>query len=320
MGGYILLRIPQGFNDGIFLLKQLMPYALKHNRTIIWSLLLYGLTDLDSIFDFSNFPVKVLCGEKHLKDILYSSIEPACYENKLDGHNIEQHWDDCPNYYTINGQLTEFDQTKEYNDSVLLVYHNSNGGITSFDNIKFKSPFIEKFYIQRNLFDKFVAIHLRATDYPGYNEEEDTAKVDDFIKKHPDIPVYIASDNSMLVEKLCQIHKQLVKPLSYKKITEKYRSLHHTFGNTDPECLTNALIDILMCASADDFLRSRGGFSRLIWNLSQNKELLQTLTCVKESAVLQTSDSSAEVLSQNLTSAEVDPPAVLQTSDSSAEV
>jgi hypothetical protein len=278
MGGYILLRIPQGFSDGINMLKELVPYALKHDRTIIWSLLLYSLTDLDSIFDFSQFPVKVLCGEKHLKNVVYSRIEPRCFKNKLDGHNIEHQWQKCPNYYSIGGEIMEFDQTKTYHDSVLLVYHNSNGGPTTLDNIRFKPTFLEKFYRQRNVFDKFVAIHLRATDYPGYKEEEDMAKVDTFVEKHPDIPVYIASDNSMLVEKLCEKHQQLVKPLSYKKITEQYRSLHHSFGNTDPECLTNALIDILMCASADDFLQSRGGFSRLIWVLSQNKKLLQTLT------------------------------------------
>jgi hypothetical protein len=277
MGGYLLLRIPQGFNDGIFILKQFIPYALKHKRTIIWSLILYSATDFDSIFDVSSFPVKVLCGEKHLKDILYSSIEPACYENRLDGHIIEHQWEKCPNYYTINGQITEFDQNKHYNDSVLLVYHNSNGGTTSFDNIKFKSPFIEKFYNQRNIFDKFVAIHLRATDYPGYNEEEDTAKVNEFVKKHPDIPIYLACDNSMLVEKLCEKHQQLVKPLSYKKITEKYRSLHHAFGNTDPDCLSNALIDLFMCATANDFLQSRGGFSRLIAELRLNAKFLKTL-------------------------------------------
>jgi hypothetical protein len=277
MGGYLLLRIPQGFNDAIFILKQFIPYALKHNRTIIWSLLLYSATDFDSVFDLSNFPVKVLCGEKHLKNILYSHIEPECYENKLDGHIIEHQWKECPNYYTINGKIAEFDQTRTYADSVLLIYHNSNGGITSFDNIKFKPAFLKKFYIQRNQFNKFVAIHLRATDYPGYNEEEDTAKVDKFVKKHPKIPIYLACDNSMLVEKLCKQHKQLVKPMSYKQITEKYRSLHHSFGSVDPECLIDALIDLLMCASADDFLQSRGGFSALINNIRNTPGLVRKL-------------------------------------------
>jgi hypothetical protein len=295
MGGYILLRIEQGFTDGLHELQELVPYALKHNRTIIWSLLLYGATNLDLIFDFSSFPVKVLCGEEHLKNIVYSSIEPGCFKNKLDGHHVEQVYWKTPNYYTINGQIAEFDRSKSYDDSVLLVYHNSNGGITSFDNIKFKPTFLEKFYKQRSLFDKFVAIHLRATDYPGYKEEEDTKKVADFVKKHPGIPTYIASDNSVLVNKLCKNYKQLVKPLSYKEITEKYRSLHHNFGNKDPDCLTNALIDMLMCIYADDFLKSRGGFSRLIANTRTRSDLLEKLTStVEEPGESQTFDSCAE--------------------------
>ena len=53
---------------------------------------------------------------------------------------------------------------------------------------------------------------------------------------------------------------------------------------------------ILMCASADDFLQSRGGFSGLISQLRSNKELVKKLTSIEESGELQTSNSFAFAL------------------------
>lgn len=274
MGGYIFLRCTSGICDSIFMLEMLTPYAQKYDRTIIWDLMLYTASDLDSIFDFSNYPVKVLCGSKHVNDILFSRIEPTCFGNNVYAGPIY-----CGSTkFSINGELAQFDRSKDFPSSVLLIYYGGCGGWITMDNIRFNKKLINEYYSKLELLpEKFVAIHLRATDYPGYNEEEDIAKVDKFVEKHPDIPTYLASDNIKLIEKLCEKHKQLVKPFSYRKIDYKYRSLHHTFGNIEPDCVTNALIDILMCASADDFLQSRGGFSRFINHLYCNKKLLKNL-------------------------------------------
>jgi hypothetical protein len=123
----------------------------------------------------------------------------------------------------------------------------------------------------------FNAIHIRGTDDPLKNKEKSMALVDDFIKSNPTNPIYIASDDMPIVDEIASKYSMIVKPLSYKKIDYKYYSLHHTFGESDPECLSNALIDMLICASADEFLPSTGGFSRLIKQLHEDKELLNRL-------------------------------------------
>jgi hypothetical protein len=53
--------------------------------------------------------------------------------------------------------------------------------------------------------------------------------------------------------------------------------LHHSFGRIDPNVLKRGVIDILVCATARNFLPSVGGFSRLICHLNRNKELLNKL-------------------------------------------
>ncbi len=278
--GYIILRALSGLTDALSLLWYIVQYAKEHGRTIIFCLDLYRPSDLNSIFDFSIFPVKVLCGEEHIKDITFSEIEPSCFGNdpyRRCNSKVQQGIYKIP---SIGNAIPQFDNTKKYSNNVLLIFQgigNLGGALSVIYNINLQPTFLEKFYRQRNVFDKFVAIHLRATDYPGYKEEEDMAKVDTFIKKHPDIPVYLACDNSKLVEKLCEIHKQIVRPLSYKKIDESYYSMHYAFGNTDPDSVASALIDILMCASADDFLNSRGGFSQLINNLRNTTGLVKRL-------------------------------------------
>jgi hypothetical protein len=277
MGGYILLRVFGGFNDCICTLERTVSYALKENRTIIWSPLLYTATNFHSIFDFSEYPVRVLCGEKCLEDISWDAIEPKCYKNRLNGHSIS-YGNPIPGQFSIDGELSQYDPTNSHPETTLLVNHSGRGGCATFKDIKFKPEFLKQFYKQLDVFpENYVAIHLRATDYPGFNEESDIEKVNVFVKKHPGVQIYIACDNSELTEKLCDMHPQLVRPLSYKVIDEKYHALHYKFGRTDPACLINALIDILMCACADDFLQSRGGFSILIAQLRNNPDLLKKL-------------------------------------------
>uniref|UniRef100_A0A6C0JL77 Uncharacterized protein n=1 Tax=viral metagenome TaxID=1070528 RepID=A0A6C0JL77_9ZZZZ len=300
MGGYIVLRVTAGLIDALSLLWYNSKYAKEHDRTIIFCLDTYSATDLDSIIDFSQFPVKVLCGEEHIKNIVYSKIEPPCFDNdpyKKCDSTVPEGQFKIP---SIGDMITKFDPTISYPEDVLLIFQgigNFGESLNVFENIKFKPEFLKKFHMQRKLFNKFVAIHLRATDYPGYNEEEDTQKVDELVLRYPGLPVYIACDNSKLVEKLCNKHEQLVRPLAYKKIETYYYSMHYAFGKTDPECVTNALIDILMCASANDFVKSRGGFSGIIGHIRNRPNLLKRLTSIEADppAVLQTSDSSPEV-------------------------
>lgn len=310
MGGYIILRITAGLNDALSILWHFSMYAKEHGRTIIFCLDVY-IEELNGLIDFSDFPVPVLCGESHIKDVTFSSIEPSCYEldpYKRSDSRVKEGGYSLP---SIGRTITRFDIKKSYPEDVLLIFEgfgNYGHALETMKHIKLTPTLLTKFYEQRNVFLEpvFLSIHLRATDYPGYNEENDIAKVDHFVDKYPTQAIYLASDNSGLVEKLCSKYSNLVRPLSYKKIDEKYHSLHYTFGKVDPDCLTNALIDILMCASADDFLQSRGGFSSLITVIRNTPDLLKKLlklTSIEESGELQTSDSCEEDQNVHLTTA-----------------
>lgn len=279
MGGYIILRVQSGFNDGILLIFNMTRYALKYNRTIILTFERYGATKLDSIFDFSKYPVPIICGEDIVPTLKYDLIEPTCYG--MNPYTLPT--SRAPNgTKLINGMPTKFDPSKEYPDSTLLIRDTVGrreiSMVQVFKDIRFTRGFLVKFRKQRNMFPTvFNAIHIRGTDDPLKNKEKSMILVDEFIKSNPDIPTYLASDDMPLMDELTSKYSVMVKPLSYKKIDYEYQSLHHTFGASDPECLSNAIIDLLMCASSKNFLRSTGGFSGLIQKLHEDKELLNRL-------------------------------------------
>lgn len=279
MGGYILLRVQSGFNDGVFLIHRMTQYALQHKRTIILTFEVYRATKLDSIFDFSKYPVSVICGEDIVPSLNYTAIEPACYG--MDPYT--QPTSRSKNYSKlINGILTQFDLTKAYPDTTLLIFDSIGARELSmfeiFKDICFTSGFLSKFKKQRELFPAvFNAIHVRGTDDPTKDTEKSMKLIDDFIAKNNDVPIYLATDDMPLMDEISSKHKLVVKPLSYKKIDKKYYSLHHSFGHSDPECLSNAIIDLLMCASSTNFLRSTGGFSALMENLHNNPDIIERL-------------------------------------------
>jgi hypothetical protein len=272
MGGYIFLRIAAGFCDCICSIQKLIPYALKNNRTIILDFILYSRTNIVDLLDFSKYPVPIICDPSRIKEIEYDHVEPACFKDNIYKTAIYIRRDT----FEVDGMLSFFDTSKVYPDATLLVYYGWNGGNVDTSLLKFTTRFLDKYHGQLSLLpDKFDSIHLRATDHFDQNLTRDLAKIDDFIKDKP--AVYFATDNMSLMESLADKYSQIIKSVSYKKTEETYHSLHHTFGKTDPECLSNALIDMLICASADEFLPSTGGFSRLIQKLHEDKDLLNSL-------------------------------------------
>ena len=279
MGGYILLRVQSGFNDGVLLIHKMTQYALKHNRTIILTFEIYSATKLDSIFDFSKYPVRIICGESIVPTLKYTAIQPSCY-----GMNpYTQPTSRTENHSKlINGMMTRFDLTKKYPDSTLLIWDSLGARELSmfeiFKNISLTPVFLAKFKKQRDLFPAvFNAIHVRGTDDPLKNKETSMNLVDKFVNSNPNDPIYIASDDMDLLDEITAKYPNVQKPLSYKKIEHKYYSLHNDFGKTDPECLSNAIIDLLMCASSKNFQRSTGGFSGLMEKLHDNPHVLKTL-------------------------------------------
>ena len=286
MGGYIFLRSSAGLCDSMFMLEMLTPYAQKYDRTIIWDLMMYTASNLDSIFDFSRYPVKVLCGSKHVDDILFSKIEPACFERNV--YATPKHHG--PNLFSINNELAQFDMSKDFPSSVLLIYYGGCGGWITMNNIRFNKKVINEYYSKLALLpEKFDAVHLRATDHFDQKTEETLDKIRSFVKDKKS--VYLASDNMKLLGSLSEEFSQIIKSFSYEKIDTTYYSLHSNFGKIDPFALQKAIIDMLICASSVEFFQTVGGFSRLIWTLHHNnKALLKKLTSIEEPGALQTSD------------------------------
>lgn len=272
MGGFLLLRVCAGLCDAMFMLEMITPYAQKYGRTIIWELEMYKASDITSIFDFSNYPVKVLIGKDAIKGIYYSGIEPSCYG--IDINKPAQATG--PGIYTIDGQPSKFDLEKEYPDSTLLIYHGGHGGWLTMKNFGFTRKFILEFRQRKaQLPESYSAIHLRATDHFDQKLEKNLSDIDEFVKDKS--AVYLATDNMSLMESLSEKYPQIIKAFSYKKIGKTYHSLHSEFGRTDPDAVKNALLDIILCASSDHFLPSAGGFSRLINHLYKTKDLLHSL-------------------------------------------
>jgi len=279
MGGYILLRVQSGFNDGVLLIYNLTKYALKYKRTIVLTFETYRATKLDSIFDFSNYPVPVICGDDIVPTLKYTTIEPSCYGMNPYTPSTSR---DSFSGKLINGMPTQFNIHKEYPDTTLLIWDSVGSRQQSmfeiFRDIRFTSEFLIKFKKQRELFPAvFNAIHVRGTDDPEKNTEKIMKLVDDFIKSNPELPIYLATDDMSLLDEISLKYSLVVKPISSKKIVTKYYSLHHSFGKTDPECLSDAIIDLLMCASSKNFQRTTGGFSGLMEKFHQNPEIVNKL-------------------------------------------
>lgn len=273
MGGHIFLRSIAGLCDSMFMFEVLTKYAQRYNRTIIWDLALYNGSDLNSIFDFSSYPVKVLCGYNHINRIRFSRIEPPTVQKPV--YTSQKH--DGPNLISRDGQLPQFDMTKEYHDSVLLVYYGGESGYITMDNLRFNKNLVNEYHSKLNALPKiFDAVHLRATDHYDQNLEENLNSIRNFVKNKKN--VYLASDNMLLMKSLSEEFSQIIKSSNYEQINKPYRSLHHEFGKTDHNSLKKAVIDILICSSSDNFLPSVGGFSRLIDTLHKNKELFKKLT------------------------------------------
>jgi len=271
MGGFIILRVNAGLCDAMYMLEMITPYAVEHKRTIVWDLVLYPASDLTSIFDFSNYPVKVLCGKDKYKKIgEFYRIEPRCYGRDM----FKIAAATAPGLYTIDGKIAHFDMSCSYSSKTLLIYHGGHGGWLTMENFRFTTKLLDTFKLKKaQLPDSYSAIHLRATDHFDQNLEKSLAEIDEFVKDKT--AVYLATDNMSLMDSLSSKYSQIIKAYSYQQILIPYVSLHTKFGQTDPHAVEKAVIDILICASSKKFLASAGGFSRIIWHLNNTPDLLK---------------------------------------------
>ena len=314
---YIYLQAKGGINDCLNQLAICTAYAIKHRYSIILEMIVYKATDLDRIFDFSAYPVKIYTDVKQKKEELEGRpVEPA-YMNHIQ-HKIRYVTQKKGVWHGKNDKPLRFNVSKTYPRDVVLIYAAGGGGNPILENavkrerhlfeyIRFTDAFLDEYYRVKDaakIPDTYIAIHLRATDMKleisridGVSENEEKAlkeiqssgnshaaaldKVSAFITMNPGITVYIASDNIRLLEKLKAQHGNILTTYSEKDTTkcESNRECKriHPYNSKNSTVLRSALIDLLLLANAKKLMTSAGGFSRLASALSRKKDLLKKL-------------------------------------------
>ena len=217
MGGYILLRCRTGLHDCLQILALHKHYAIKNEKTILLEFMMYKSTNLNDIFNFSNYPAKVILDTKPiLQDLYNSNIEtiPSIYKTQIldpkDVINSSNHIG-----YLLYNNLVYFDLNINYPDNILLVYDNGLNHHLDYKfmlkNINFNNKLIENF--KSILFKKqYNAIHIRKTDrnkiYDNYKNSY-LMKIKFFIKKSK-LPIFLASDDNNILTEIKDIYKDKI--------------------------------------------------------------------------------------------------------------
>jgi hypothetical protein len=302
--GYIYLRASSGMNDNLTQLSKCTEYALKHNREIIFESPTYAASNLDNVFDFSKFPVRIHTNYKEMRHKLRNNpIEPPYY-GRL-GHPPQ--FKTFKNHKFVNAQNRpfEFDFSKSYPTNTVLVYASGGGGNISdniLKNIRLRPEVIEEYnnkMIEYRIPEEYISIHLRATDKElniknitginlndyddivkvpssGNTHADSLKKIDNFINAH-NLPVFISGDNPRLIEKLQKQYPQILDSSAANtnpscKTNRKCNRLHKQ-GSKDPENLKNAIVDLLILSGAKAIMTSAGGYSRLAKKLLSNPDI-----------------------------------------------
>jgi hypothetical protein len=315
---YIYLQARGGLNDCLNQLAICTTYAIKHRYSILLQLNVYKATGLDSIFDFSEYPVKIYTDVKRKKEELKGRpVEPA-YMKQIQ-HKVRYVTQKKGLWNANHDRPLRFDLSKTYPRDRVLIYACGGGGDPLLENaakreqhlfeyIRFTDTFLDEYERVKDdaqIPDTYCAIHLRATDMnlqidstiEGASEKEETTikkikspenshaealdKVSAFITMNPDTPVYIASDNIRLLEKLKAQHGSIVTTYSEENTAncESNRSCKriHAYNSSDSSILSRTLIDLLLLANAKKLMTSAGGFSRLAAALWRKKGLIKKL-------------------------------------------
>lgn len=126
-GSYIYLKGRGGLNDNLVQLAACTKYAMKHHRSIIVEFTTYTAADIDTVFDFSKYPVPIYTNFKEkARELKNHPLEPACIDS-LQG---------MPKYATLQsdgfhdskGHILRFDLDRSYPSDTVLVYASGGGG------------------------------------------------------------------------------------------------------------------------------------------------------------------------------------------------
>ena len=296
---YIYLKSGGGLNDCLTQLAACTKYALEHKRSIILEMQKYSATNLDTIFDFSRFPVPVYTNfEEKAAELADAPIEPSWINSVLD------------DVYK-RGPVSKFNFAKSYPSDTVLMYAAGGGGagddaVNILSHIRLKPAVLAAYHKKMkecSIPAEYISIHLRATDRKlnitnnitgmllkdsnaiikkpstGNTHADSLRKVGHFIHAHPSIPVFVAGDNPNLINKLRGQYPKIITNIPEHNRCKSNRGCGrlHEHGRTDPNNLSNAIVDLLILAGAKAIMTSQGGYSRLAKKLLKHKEILQNL-------------------------------------------
>jgi hypothetical protein len=301
MGGYFLLRCRTGLADCIKILAYYTEYAIKHDRTILLEFMMYSATDLNDVFDFSDYPCKIIVNPKSILEGLVNdniNVVPIFYKPQLlDPKDLKQ--TDNPvgsgYIYTLFNKRVLFPITNTFQDNILIVADICGAGIHNdfkyLANIKINNLIIDKFrFIRNNYSILYNSVHIRATDQfalykdVSYKLNKVTNTYNEFIEKSNQ-NVFVATDDSNIINKLKDMYggKILLSTTKYYNNqntninnNNKHHNNLHQFGSVEPDILVQAIIDLLLLAFAQNICipYETSGFSRLAKYLCTHKNIL----------------------------------------------
>jgi len=285
---YILLRCRTGFNDCLYELWTCTQYAIQHKRKIVLEFMMYNATDLNTIFDFSQYPVEIILDNRILNDFIDKDIVPNIYKSQLlDPKNMKQK--DQNTDYMLKGAIIDFNRNISYPSDTLLVrdgWGRNNNFMNHLSYIKFNSELVNYFHSKRNQLPiEYNAVQVRATDKSHVYNGPVLKKSREFIEQS-NIPVFVASDDSSKISRLQGLYgSKIIKSDTYYynfmkgNIKSNQAGNLHQFGAIEPNVLRDAIIDLLLLASANTiFLTTeRSGYSRLARYLCNNKDIVNKL-------------------------------------------
>ena len=289
MGGYLLIRCRSGLNDCIKILAYYTEYAKKHERIILLEFMMYSATDLNDVFDFSEYPCKIIVNPKAIvEDLVKNNVEiiPAFYKSQILDPKDVKYIEELG--YCLFNQHVRININETYSDSILLVCDCGAYGITdNFTYIKYfnlNKNFISLYNLLRNTFPiSYNSIHIRSTDLGKFINKQSCKLYNKFIKASIK-NVFIATDNKTILDNLKNKYgkKILLSCTQYHNTKNKNNYHHnnlHQYGKINSDILIEALIDLLLLASANKLLIvvNNSGYSRLAKYLYNNKNILNKL-------------------------------------------
>ena len=289
MGGYLLIRCRSGLNDCIKILAYYTEYAKKHDRTILLEFMMYSATDLNDVFDFSNYPCKIIVNPKEILEKLVADnieIVPAFYKSQILNPKDVKHTNEIG--YCLYNKHVRINLNNSYSDSVLLVCdcgaYGMGDNFTYIDKFKFNAKFIDLFNTIRNTFPiDYNSIHIRCTDIGSLIDKQAVIKYNNFITSSLR-NIFIATDNNKILLNLKNKYgKKILSSNTKFYNTEKRNNFHHgnlhQFGSVESNVLIEALIDLLLLASANKLIIifNNSGYSRLAQFLYNHKGILNKM-------------------------------------------